>query len=364
MSDQIVLEYLFRSTKYIHFESIFHEAAQNGELYVMHKLFDRGLVRYDYAVCTAAETGHVEWLDKILRNWDFYVKTFFFKDLTSTLKSVITKACKHNHMNIIKYVFEENQFFPTYYSQHGDLLEQVEQVKPDPTDGLEVCTTLEFAQYFASKGATNFHDCMLHACVIGNLDMLKYALSMYKSLPKPTNMWRSQGELRESYEESLFRDCLRFIVENNYISLLEYLSPYCYDLTRALYTSLQDGIRDGIHADCCTLLVRAINEDKGRFRSIYRQLTEESVHTLLNYGLCDEIMEQMAHSNTLKRFREWRTFKCELLKRQMKRVLVNDVFSLFKSFVAYERPPSEYLFKIMKLRAVIDQMSHDKSWCY
>ena len=325
MSDEsILLEYLLRSPD-IDFNRICHEAARNGELCVIRKLFDRGLTDPEVAVSDAAQVGDVQLVDRILSNWDFYVKyPFRYESLSETINTVINRACLGGHINVIRYVFEKDSFV-TYHSENGALLEDAQHIKPDPKLGMTECTTLELAQYFASRGATNFLDCMTQACFFGDLDMLKYSVSMYQSLPPSYPM----------YSESVFKDCLIDIIKNSDITLLEYFSSYCYDLTCALYTSLEYHT-DAKYSACCHFLVQAITEDVDRFGFDQCLITESDACTLLNYGLYYELVEEITPPEILQNYLQRYKTKCEQLKRYFNIVMPSDVFSLLKEFFVYD----------------------------
>ena len=340
MSNEILLEYLLRS-KELNFTPIAEKAARDGELFIVRTLFDRGLIDHVVTLSAAAEMGNVELVDEILNHWDYH----FSKNrrgvrLTDMLDLIIAQACQHNRMNIIRYLFEEKDFFRTYYSQQdeddGKLLENVQHVKPDPESGLEDCTTLELAQYFAAKGATNFDECMRQASEIGNLDMLKYALCMYQQIsPQPD----------EDEQKQVMVECLLTIVKKGHFSLLQYLAPYHYDLTVSLLLNLVwQCVAD---ERCGYFLVQCINEDIGRFnfavhqsvqRDCRRATSTNDILALLNYGLTHQIIKKL-QAQMFDKCLTWHNTKCELLKRYFCFVLPSDVFSMLKCFLTYDTPP-------------------------
>ena len=327
MSDQILLEDLLSSTD-INFRPIFKKAAQNGHFSIMHKLFDRGLIHYNDAASTAAVIGYVELIDKILRNWDLHVKNHFhyYVPLTRMLETIIANACTHNRMNIIKYLFDQNTSFMTYYSQDRSLLEEVQYVKPDLTLGLKQSTTLQLAQYFVSKGATNFHDCLLQASIIGDLDMLIYSWSMFQSRPPSQKI----------DTKLLFDECFANMIFKNNMPLFRYFSSCCYDLSMALKYSLAENI----HIKWCHFLVQAINQNPDRFQITRWKHGYINTRTVLNCGLHHDIIKKIVDPKILYIYMQRQRIKCEALRKQFALVIPNDVFSLLKPFLRYDKLPS------------------------
>ena len=310
------------------FNHMFREAALKGQLYVMQTVFDRVLIHCSYAVLTAAEVGDVEWVDKILYNWDSYTKRCsFYEDLSSTLRCIVINACRYDHGNLINYLFEKDHAFPTHYLPNGSLLDAVQYVKPDPNDGLMYCK-VELLPYFISKGATKFDLCLRRACRGTDLDFLKYSLSLFQA---STDVKR---------KKEIFSRCLMEILLRNNSLLLKYFLPHHYDLTAAL--NILHCTSEGDY--CSFLVVQAINEDTRRFdfstleqkNGKYIFVSKYVLLALINYGLSHQIMEKLAPQFLKKCLKHHKT-KCELLKRYFCIVLPSDVFSLLKPFFAYDK---------------------------
>ena len=344
VSDDYLLEFLFCS-EIIRWNDIFGIAVSKGEIGIMHRLFDRGVIHYSHAACGAAEIGDVKLIDQILRNWDLYGKkyTYYYVSLESLLKNIIRNACKNNCVNVIEYLIEQQDIWLIGNDDQKVYLQSLLEF------GLAESTSLELAQYFVLKGATNYDDCVFQACCIGDLDMLKYSLSMYQAT--------CQEEKRK--QQGLFEECITQVMKGEYFSLLEYLVPYCCDLTDELIYALKgitDSSRPFQHKErqhCCYVMVQAINQDIGLFdfnsqdfnsqeMGLYdvnsQDLSRENIVSLFNYGLSHEILQKI-EPHFFHAMVTHHKIKCKQLQHDFHFVMPNDVFSILKQFIVYDMLP-------------------------